>query len=126
MLQWQGYLADLGVTNDIIGPLELWEMHIERRLVNSEVSVLVDVVQTLEMRLTRANGSAWVFLEATRSGHIEPSSVKKQHVKAIAEATRILIEETQKRRTPRLRHSNSTRYAIPASLVGRRTWTPGR
>lgn len=37
----------------------------------------------LEMRLARATGSEWVFPAQTRSGHIEPSSLKKQHAKAL-------------------------------------------
>jgi integrase len=44
----------------------------------------------LEMRLAKTNNNAWVFPAPTSSGHIEPSSLKKQHAKAIAEATRIL------------------------------------
>jgi integrase len=49
----------------------------------------------LEMRLAKLGGSAWVFPAHTKSGHIEPSSLKKQHLKAIAEATRILRQESQ-------------------------------
>src|SRR5215472_1236898 len=43
----------------------------------------------LDMRLSKAAGSAWVFPAQTKSGHIEASSLKKQHPKAIAEANRI-------------------------------------
>ena len=49
----------------------------------------------LDMRLSKAAGSEWVFPALTRSGHIEPSTLKKQHLKAVSEATRILREETQ-------------------------------
>ncbi len=56
------------------------------------------VKATLDMRLSKADGSAWVFPAETKSGHIEPSSLKIQHPKAIAEGTRILREETRKRR----------------------------
>jgi integrase len=48
----------------------------------------------LEMRLAKSAGSEWVFPAPTRTGHIEPSSLKKQHANAIAEATRILRKET--------------------------------
>jgi integrase len=48
----------------------------------------------LEMRLAKAAGATWVFPAPTRSGHIEPSSLKKQHAKAVSEATRIMREET--------------------------------
>jgi len=50
------------------------------------------VAATLNMRLSKANGSAWVFPAQTKSGHIEPSSLHKQHVKAIMEGTRIFKE----------------------------------
>lgn len=42
------------------------------------------VQAVLDMRLTEAAGGAWVFPASTRSGHIEPSSLKKQHAKAIS------------------------------------------
>ncbi|MGA2183816.1 MAG: tyrosine-type recombinase/integrase [Bryobacteraceae bacterium] len=48
----------------------------------------------LEMRLSKIVDSGWVFPAQTKSGHIEPSSLKKQHLKAIAEATRIVREES--------------------------------
>jgi integrase len=47
----------------------------------------------LEMRLTNHTGP-WVFPADTQSGHIEPSSLKKQHAKAVRVATRILREES--------------------------------
>ncbi|MGP8247668.1 MAG: hypothetical protein ACLQVN_24535, partial [Bryobacteraceae bacterium] len=54
----------------------------------------------------------------TRSGHIEPSSLKKQHAKAISEATRILRDETQDPKRAftgfelyTLRHTCLTRWA---------------
>jgi integrase len=53
-----------------------------------------NVQAILEMRLTKAGGGAWLFPAPTRSGHIEPSSLKKQHAKAISEATRLLREES--------------------------------
>ena len=49
----------------------------------------------LDMRLSKANGNGWLFPAQTKSGHIEPSTLKKQHLKAIAEGTRILREETK-------------------------------
>jgi integrase len=72
----------------------------------------------LEMRLSRVNGNGWVFPAQTMSGHIEPSSLKKQHLKAIEEATRILLEETKAKDTKlesfelyTLRHTCLTRWA---------------
>jgi integrase len=70
------------------------------------------------MRLSKANSSAWVFPAPTRSGHIEPSSLKKQHLKAIAEATRIMREGNKRDETKleafdlyTLRHTCLTRWA---------------
>src|SRR5262249_47023453 len=76
------------------------------------------VKAALEIRLAKANGSAWVFPAPTKSGHIEPSSLKKQRIKAIAAATRILREETQRHEAEfdpfelyTLRHTCLTRWA---------------
>ena len=76
------------------------------------------VKATLDMRLSKASASAWVFPAQTKSGHIEPSTLKKQHLKAIAEGTRILREETKREDVElapfelyTLRHSCLTRWA---------------
>jgi len=53
-----------------------------------------NVQAILEMRLSKPASTVWVFPAATLSGHIEPSSLKKQHAKAVSEATRILRKET--------------------------------
>jgi integrase len=72
----------------------------------------------LDMRLSRVNGSDWVFPAQTKSGHIEPSSLKKQHVKAISEATRLLREDSKRDDAElepfelyTLRHTCLTRWA---------------
>ena len=77
-----------------------------------------NVQAIVEMRLSTAAGSEWVFPASTRSGHIEPSSLKKQHAKAVSEATRILREESgDPKRTftgfelYTLRHTCLTRWA---------------
>lgn len=72
----------------------------------------------VEMRVSKANGTGWLFPARTKSGHIEPSSLKKQHVKAISEATRLLREDL-KREDVRMepfelytfRHTCLTRWA---------------
>ncbi len=76
------------------------------------------VKAVLEMRVSKANSGAWVFPAPTRSGHIEPSSLKKQHLKAIAEATRIMREENRRDEAKlepfelyTLRHTCLTRWA---------------
>jgi integrase len=72
----------------------------------------------LEMRLERLHGSPWIFPAPTKSGHIEPSTLKKAHRKAITEATRLLREETQDETAGlepfelyTLRHTCLTRWA---------------
>ena len=72
----------------------------------------------LEMRLSMPAACDWVFPAPTRSGHIEPSSLKRQQARAFSEATRILREVT---RDPKrcfeafdlytLRHTCLTRWA---------------
>jgi len=77
-----------------------------------------NVQAILEMRLSKSAGEEWVFPAPTMSGHIEPSSLKKQHAKAVSEATRILREETQDPKRVfvgfelyTLRHTCLTRWA---------------
>ena len=76
------------------------------------------VAAVLDMRFSKANGSGWVFPAQTKSGHIEPSSLKKQHLKAITEATQILRKETKRADVKlepfelyTLRHTCLTRWA---------------
>jgi integrase len=52
------------------------------------------VRSVLDMRLSKISADGWVFPAQTKSGHIEPSSLKKQHLRAIAEASRILRDST--------------------------------
>jgi len=72
----------------------------------------------LEMRLAKAPDSEWIFPAPTRSGHIEPSSLKKQHQRAIEEATAILRKQTNREDVAfqgfelyTLRHTCLTRWA---------------
>jgi integrase len=78
------------------------------------------VAAILDMRLVKSARSEWVFPTATKSGHIEPSSLKKQHLNALAEATRILRKETGSDDAEfegfdlyTLRHTCLTRWAPP-------------
>jgi len=76
-----------------------------------------NVQAIMEMRLSKSAGGKSVFPAPTLSGHIELSSLKKQHAKAISEATRILREKTgdTKRSSAgfeyTLRHTWLTRWA---------------
>lgn len=72
----------------------------------------------LEMRVSKAAGSKWIFPAPTRSGHIEPSSLKKQHAKAIKQATAILGKKAEREDAEfqgfelyTLRHTCLTRWA---------------
>jgi integrase len=76
------------------------------------------VAAILEMRLAECAASAWVFPAATKSGHVEPSSLKKQHLNAIAEAARILRKHAGREKASfegfelyTLRHTCLTRWA---------------
>lgn len=76
------------------------------------------VKAVVDMRLSRVKSSDWVFPAQTKSGHIEPSSLKKQHRKATAEGTRILREQTRDNERElvafelyTLRHTCLTRWA---------------
>jgi integrase len=72
----------------------------------------------LDMRLSRAAGGEWVFPALTKSGHMEPSTLKKQHAKAIEQATAILRKQTGREDAVfqgfelyTLRHTCLTRWA---------------
>jgi integrase len=68
-------------------------------------------------RLTGVMGQPWLFPAPTASGHIEPSTLKKQHPKAIEAATMILQQETGSKDVLKpfelytLRHTCLTRWA---------------
>jgi site-specific recombinase XerD len=56
---------------------------------------MTDRVKTVvDARLSKNNNCGWLFHAPTRSGHIEPSSLKKQHSKALKEATSMLRKQT--------------------------------
>jgi integrase len=72
----------------------------------------------LDMRLSKAAGSQWVFPAPTKSGHMESSTLKKQHAKAIRVATKIFRKQTgrddvtfQGFELYTLRHTCLTRWA---------------
>jgi len=72
----------------------------------------------LDIRLSRAMGGSWVFPAPTKNGHMEPSTLKKQHAKAIEEAAAILRKQTgqdddafQGFELYTLRHTCLTRWA---------------
>jgi integrase len=81
----------------------------------------------LDMRLSKVAGSQWVFPAPTKSGHMESSTLKKQHAKAIQEATKILRKRTKRDDASfqgfelyTLRHTCLTRWAAPNGPVDAR------
>lgn len=73
---------------------------------------------SIELRLGKSRGSRWIFPAPTESGHIEKSSLRKQHLTALLEATRLLREQTgnntlqfEKFDLYSLRHTCLTRWA---------------
>jgi integrase len=76
------------------------------------------VKAVVEKRLKDSARNVWVFPSQTRSGHIEPSSLKKQHARAIREASQMLRDESGRRDAKlepfelyTLRHTCLTRWA---------------
>jgi integrase len=82
------------------------------------IPVTLRVGAILDMRISKVSGKGWIFPAGTKSGHIEPSSLKKQHAKAIREATAILRKQTEQKEAEfegfelyTLRHTCLTRWA---------------
>jgi integrase len=75
------------------------------------------VAAVLEMRLSALPGSGWIFPAQTASGHIEPSTLKKQHLNALSAARKIMREAEpeggllQPFELYTLRHTCLTRWA---------------
>lgn len=68
------------------------------------------VAAIVEMRQATGKGTTWLFPAPTKSGHIEPSSIKKQHARAIKGGTpeQQAVEPFQ---LYTLRHTCLTRWA---------------
>jgi len=73
----------------------------------------------VEMRLEKSRGSSWIFPAATKSGHIEKSSLRKQHATARKEATRLLREQTG---IKTLQFENFDLYSLRHTCLTR--WAP--
>jgi integrase len=75
------------------------------------------VKAVVDMRLTSTSGQGWLFPAKTKSGHIEPSSLKKQHAAALTEAARLMRKEYNSEHVLEpfslytLRHTCLTRWA---------------
>jgi hypothetical protein len=65
----------------------LWQgsdIDLEARLVEARRRCVTDRLRTtLDMRLSQADTNSWLFPAKTKSGHIEASSLRKQHAKAL-------------------------------------------
>lgn len=77
------------------------------------------VKAVMEMRLEKSRGSKWIFPAPTESGHIEKSSLRKQHARAIKEATRLLREQTG---IKTLQFENFDLYSLRHTALSR--WAP--
>jgi site-specific recombinase XerD len=73
----------------------------------------------LEIRAEKSQGSRWIFPARTKSGHIEKSSLRKQHATALKEATRLLREQTGNKT---LEFENSDLYSLRHTCLTR--WAP--
>jgi integrase len=61
----------------------IWIYRGKRKGSRRRVRMTERVLNMLEMRLAQISGNGWLFPAATRSGHIEGSSLRKQHAKAL-------------------------------------------
>ena len=61
----------------------IWIYRGKRKGSRRRVRMTERVRNTLEMRLAQISGNGWLFPAATRSGHIEGSTLRKQHAKAL-------------------------------------------
>jgi integrase len=73
----------------------------------------------LEIRAEKSHGSRWIFPAPTKSGHIEKSSLRKQHATALLEATRLLREQTGNKT---LQFENFDLYSLRHTCLTR--WAP--
>jgi integrase len=80
------------------------------------------VAAVLEMRKTDS-ASPWVFPASTKSGHMEPCTVKKPHLKACKGGAK--DDQKTGKSVTMCSRSTCTRCATPASRAGHRTWTLG-
>jgi len=77
----------------------------KREASRRRVKMTERVSRIIEMRLSQIEGEGWLFPAETESGHIEPSSLKKQHMKAL-KASGVSPFELYV-----LRHTSLTRWA---------------
>jgi integrase len=61
----------------------IWIYRGKRKGSRRRVRMTERVRTVLEMRLAQISGNGWLFPAATQSGHIEGSSLRKQHAKAL-------------------------------------------
>jgi len=104
-------------------PVNLVEDTIEIRYGKTEkarrqIPMTARVKAILEIRAEKSQGSRWIFPAPTKSGHIEKSSLRKQHATALKEAKRLLREQTGNKTLEfenfdwdSLRHTCLTRWA---------------
>jgi integrase len=61
----------------------VWIYRGKRQASRRRIKMTARVQSLLEMRLTCTDPDGWLFRAETKSGHIEPSSLTKQHAKAL-------------------------------------------
>jgi len=74
----------------------------------------------------KAAGGQWVFATPTISGHMEPSSLKKQHPKAIQQATALFRRLTRRNAlSPRVRTLHLAAYMLDPMGTAHGPLNPG-
>jgi len=83
----------------------IWIYRGKRKASRRRILMTDRVQKFIDMRLSRVNDNGWLFPSPTRSGHIEASTVRKQHAKALTASEVIPFELYV------LRHTCLTRWA---------------
>ncbi len=93
------------LTRDNIRDGAIWIFRGKRKGSRRRIRMTDRVRGFLDMRLSRFGESGWLFPAETRSGHVEPSSIRKQHTKALTASGVVPFELYV------LRHTCLTRWA---------------
>jgi integrase len=71
------------LTTENIRDGAIWIYRGKRKASRRKIRMTERVRTILDMRISRIGGTGWLFPARTRSGHIEASTLRKQHLKAL-------------------------------------------
>jgi integrase len=93
------------LTNENVRDGAIWIYRGKRKASRRKIRMTERVRAILDMRISRVDGNGWLFPACTKSGHIEASTLRKQHLKVL-KASGIAPFELYA-----LRHTCLTRWA---------------